>query len=108
MGSCASCGAEGVTPARACPRCGAVAAPELELDLPATAHARVVAPRKKVDETAPLELAIDPRALVAERTAEAHGSGVVSMEVASSGARGPGSAAASVQVVRGATAMSET
>jgi hypothetical protein len=107
MGSCASCGAEGVPPGGACPRCGARVAQELELDVRARPAAKPAAPRKKAEESLPLELAVDPRELVAQRAAEGHGPAMSPMHGAATplgypGGHGLGGAAASAQVVRGA------
>ena len=72
MASCASCGAVGVGPGQACPRCGALGERGLELDVRPRAAPKPVAPKKKPEEALPLELAVDPRALVAERATVAH------------------------------------
>ncbi len=72
MGSCASCGTEGVGPGQACPRCGALQHSGLELDVRARPAAKAPPPRKPAAEALPLELAVDPQSLVAERAAEAH------------------------------------
>jgi len=93
MGSCASCGTEGVGPGQACPRCGALQHSGLELDVRARPTAKAPQPRKPAAEALPLELAVDPRSLVAERAADAHSAPIDF---------GPGGAAASAQVVRGA------
>ncbi|HEY8040043.1 MAG TPA: hypothetical protein VIF15_09635 [Polyangiaceae bacterium] len=103
MASCASCGTPGIAPDRACPRCGAEPAgtgaspgpptPELELDLRARPPPKPPKPRKSVEEDAPLELAVDPRALVQERALEARHGPAAPANV---------QAAASAQVVRGA------
>jgi len=71
MGACASCGADGVGPGQACPRCGALQDSGLELDLHARPAPKPPKPRRPAEEALPLELAVDPRSLVAERAAEA-------------------------------------
>lgn len=72
MVACASCGADGVAPGVACPRCGTKAMPALELDMPKRPPAPHAAPRKKAnDQEAPLELAVDPQALVKARSTAA-------------------------------------
>jgi hypothetical protein len=93
MGACASCGADGVGPGQACPRCGALKDSGLELELRARPAAKPPKPRKPAEEAKPLELAVDPRSLVAERAADAHGAPFE---------YGLGGAAASAPVVRGA------
>jgi hypothetical protein len=109
MASCASCGAEGVALGQACPRCGAMPAPELELDVRARPAAKPAPPKKKVVEEVSLELAVDPRDLVAQRAAEGRGPQMTPM-MGGSPYAGPGeaprfgAAAASAQVVRGAPA----
>jgi hypothetical protein len=71
MTACPSCGAEGVALGSACPSCGAKALPELELDVRRRASAKSPKPKKAAEEVVPLELAVDPRALVEERAADA-------------------------------------
>jgi hypothetical protein len=73
MASCASCGADGIAADKVCYRCGAGASRELELDVRSPPRPRAVAPRRKVAEEVSFELAVDPRARVAERTSEGHG-----------------------------------
>jgi hypothetical protein len=70
MTACISCGAEGVAPGAACPRCGTKALPELELDVRAPVSQKAPKPKKPPDEEVSLELAVDQRALVQERAAE--------------------------------------
>jgi hypothetical protein len=70
MASCGTCGAEGLQEGQPCPRCGSMPAPELALDVKPRAPAAKPARRREVIEEMPLELAIDPRALVQERAAE--------------------------------------
>jgi hypothetical protein len=96
MGSCATCGAEGIASDRACARCGTMPEPELELDVRARPAPKPPRAPKKPSEDLPLELAVDPRALVAERAAEAHsspleyglGGAAMSAPVSWSGAKG--------------------
>jgi hypothetical protein len=72
MTACPSCGVEeGVAPGAPCPRCGVQVHPPLELDVPATAPAKASRPRKEAEAEPALELAVDPRALVHERTTDA-------------------------------------
>jgi len=92
MASCGSCGAEGVAPDQACPRCGAKPAPDLELAVRPRPPPKPVQPRKAKSEEVSLELAVDPRTLVAERAAEAHSAPIE---------YGLGGAAMSAPVVRG-------
>jgi hypothetical protein len=72
MASCGSCGAEGVAPDQACPRCGAMPVPELELAVRPRPPPKPLQPRKAKKEELSLELAVDPRTIVAERAAETH------------------------------------
>jgi hypothetical protein len=90
MASCASCGAPGVGPDQACPRCGSRPSPELELDVRARAVPRPVERPKKALDDVSFELAVDPKTLVAERAAEARG-GVApaSKEAGKEGPLGP-------------------
>jgi hypothetical protein len=60
-----------VAPGAACPRCGAKAVPDLELDVRANASVKPPRPKKQPEAEVSLELAVDPRALVRERSAEA-------------------------------------
>jgi hypothetical protein len=84
---------EGVTPGKACPRCMTVAPHELELDVRPAPAPRAAKSRSKPEEEMPLELAIDPRALVQQRSAESRGPSAP-----------PVYAAASAPVMRGAPA----
>jgi hypothetical protein len=70
MKVCPSCGAEGVAAGAACPQCGTKALPELELDLRAPPTARAAKKEPAREAEVPLELAVDPQALVQERAAE--------------------------------------
>jgi hypothetical protein len=91
MASCASCGAAGVLPGQACPVCGALGERGLELDVRAKPAPQRPPPRKKPEADLPLELAVDPRALVAERAVEArtapipYGHGAPAMQAPASG-----------------------
>jgi hypothetical protein len=69
MATCASCGTEGIAPGRACPHCGALEAAALELDLRAPPPPKPRGPKPKAEEPLSLELAVDPRELVAQRAA---------------------------------------
>jgi len=99
MASCGTCGAEGLAPDRACPRCGGMPEAELELDVRAQPAPKPPPLRKKRDEELPLELAVDPRTLVAERAQEAHSAPIE---------YGLGGAAMSAPVVRGAAKGTST
>jgi hypothetical protein len=69
MAACPSCGGEGVTPDAPCSRCGARSLPELALGTRAATVSK--APRRKeAQEEVALELAVDPRDLVQQRSAE--------------------------------------
>src|SRR5271165_4076814 len=70
MAACGTCGAEGLAPGMPCRQCGAMPAPDLDLDARPRAPARATKPKREVVEDAPLELAIDPRSLVQKRAAE--------------------------------------
>lgn len=109
MASCASCGAEGAAPDRACPRCGVVPAPDLELAVRAKPAPKPVQPPKKRAEDIALELAVDPRELVAQRAAQGYGAAMTPMMggapyAGPGGAPAMGAAAMSSQVVRAAPA----
>ena len=67
MASCGTCGAEGLKEGHACPRCGSMPMPDLELDVRAPSAPKPRKPKKEVVEEAPLELAVDPRALMQQR-----------------------------------------
>jgi hypothetical protein len=73
MASCASCGADGIAADKVCFRCGASASRELELDVRSPPRRGAVAPQRKSLEDVSFELAVDPRALVAQRTSDGHG-----------------------------------
>lgn len=81
--------------------------PELELAVRPPPPPKPVKPRAKPQEEAPLELAVDPRELVAQRAAESHGGPGYGLPGYGAGApaaaRGP-AAAASAPVLRGAPA----
>jgi hypothetical protein len=62
---CAACGALPASPAGATPR---TSVPDFELDVPRRGAPKPAAPRKKVEEEVTLELAVEPRALVAPRS----------------------------------------
>jgi hypothetical protein len=73
MTGCASCGAEGGSPGAACPSCGAKPVPDLDLPAPGSTSAAnppvSSAAADSVDvqsqqAAAPIELAVDPRALM--------------------------------------------
>lgn len=68
MASCETCGAEGLATGAACPRCGAMPAPDLDLDLRPRAPAKPPKAKNAIDDDAPLELAVDPRSLMQERS----------------------------------------
>lgn len=70
MGVCSTCGTEGIGPGRACPQCGAMEAPGLELDVRARPAPKPVKPRVKAETPPAFELAVDPRELVHQRSAE--------------------------------------
>ncbi len=70
MAVCSTCGTEGIGPGRACPQCGAMEAPALELDVRARPAPKPVKPRIKAETPQALELAIDPRELVQQRSVE--------------------------------------
>ncbi|HEX8794176.1 MAG TPA: hypothetical protein VF765_24705 [Polyangiaceae bacterium] len=72
MASCGTCGAEGLAPGQACPRCGSMPAPDLELGARPKPAAKPAKPRVQQEELS-LELAVDPRELVAQRSALAAG-----------------------------------
>lgn len=94
MLSCASCGAQGVAPGQACPRCGAKALPDLELDLKARPAPRPPAPKSAAKDEISMELAVDPRALMQER-ARAEGPPPVAVQTVPSGDFARGAAAGS-------------
>src|SRR5579883_936804 len=69
MAACTSCGAALPAADAQCRRCGAKAVPELELQVPVRPSTRTAAQKPKApQEEISLELAVDPRALVAERS----------------------------------------
>lgn len=70
MASCGTCGAEGLAAGQACPRCGSMPAPDLELGARPKAAAKPAKPKVQQEELS-LELAVDPRELVAQRSAVA-------------------------------------
>jgi hypothetical protein len=74
MASCAKCGAEGIAPEAACPRCGAANSPELELDLRARPAPKPVAAKKKAEPVLQIELGVDPSELQRTRSASQSGS----------------------------------
>ena len=69
MASCGTCGAEGLASGQACPRCGSMPAPDLELGARPRPAAKPAKPKVQQEELS-LELAVDPRELVAQRSAE--------------------------------------
>src|SRR5258708_3407918 len=70
MATCASCGAQGIAPGTACPHCGAAMAPEIELVVPVRPPPKAAKPRAEKKEEAAFELAVDPRELHQQRSAE--------------------------------------
>lgn len=76
MAACGTCGKEGVVPGQACPQCGAMAMPDLELNVRAKPPARPSAKKKEAAPEASLELAVDPRALMQERAGTGAPSGL--------------------------------
>lgn len=69
MASCAVCGAEGIAQGSACPRCGTMPAPELELDVPAAPAPKARAPQKKTEPLPAIELEVNPRVLMQQQSA---------------------------------------
>jgi hypothetical protein len=74
MAACSSCGAALPAADAQCPRCGAKAVPELELQVPVRSSGKPPPKKKMQPEEVSLELAVDPRALVQERSSSS-GSG---------------------------------
>ena len=70
MSACPSCGVERSATSDACPKCGAHATPELALPARGPRRAKPEKTAKSREEQQPLELAVDPRMLVAERSTE--------------------------------------
>jgi hypothetical protein len=70
MAVCSTCGTEGIGPGRACPQCGAIEAPALELDVRARPPPKPVKPRVKAETPPAFELAVDPHELVQKRSVE--------------------------------------
>ncbi len=68
MTACASCGAKGVAPGASCPQCGAIAVPDLELVARAPGSPKDPQPASEPEAQIELELAVDPSALVHERS----------------------------------------
>jgi len=91
MGVCSTCGTEGIGPGRACPQCGAMEVPALELDVRARPAPKPVKPRVKAETPPAFELAVDPRELVQQRAAETAAPQFPRVQAAATGAvmRGP-------------------
>ena len=70
MASCGTCGAEGLAAGQACPRCGSMPTPDLELGTRPRPPAKPAKPKVQQEELS-LELAVDPRELLAQRSSEA-------------------------------------
>ena len=70
MSVCPSCGVERSATNDACPKCGVYPTPDLALPPRVPRPAKPAKTGRSREEQAPLELAVDPRMLVAERSTE--------------------------------------
>jgi hypothetical protein len=68
MAACSSCGAALPAADAQCPRCGAKAVPELELQAPVRSSGKPPPKKRPPQQEISLELAVDPRTLVQERS----------------------------------------